>query len=116
MQQVTVLTRLPRHFELRVAFITAIALLIAQLGAMAHAYSHDSMLGSMSTHQSAPSSHDTCNDCLAFAPLLSAAGGPTTLHCIHRPCRSLAARAGNRSLVDRSLTLAFRSRAPPDTL
>lgn len=114
-RRLTVLARFSHRFELRIAFITAVALFIAQLGAMAHAYSHDSTLGPASTQQSAPSSHDPCNDCLAFAPLLSAAGTPAALPWNEPHGRSLAARASGRSLVDRCLTLAFRSRAPPYT-
>jgi hypothetical protein len=82
---------------------------------MAHAYSHDSTLGSASTQQAAPSSHDACRDCLAFAPLLSVAGVPATLPWNDPRDHSVAARGRGRSLVDHSITLAFRSRAPPYT-
>jgi hypothetical protein len=108
-------SKLQHRFELRIAVITAVALLIAQLGAMTHAYSHDSTLGSASTYQSGLVSHDFCGDCVAYAPLLSAAGAPAALPSIEPPGRCLAANACGRSLVDLSLTLAFRSRAPPVT-
>jgi hypothetical protein len=109
--------KLKRRFELRVAVITAVALLIAQLGAMSHAYTHIPGVGPASTQQSqqSPSSHDFCGDCLNFAPLLSAAGAPAALPLVQPPGRSLAAIAGGRSLLDLSLILAFRSRAPPVT-
>ena len=100
---------------MRIAFITAFALLFSQLGAMAHAYSHDATLGPASTQQSAPSSHDACRDCLAFAPLLSVAGVPATLPWNDPEGRSVTARGFGRSRVDHSITLAFRSRAPPYT-
>jgi hypothetical protein len=109
------LKKLQPRFELRVAVIAAVALLIAQFGAMAHAYSHDPTMGSASTQQSNPGSHDFCGDCLNFAPLLSAAGTPTALLFIAPQGRSVAAIFGDRSLLDLSLTLAFRSRAPPVT-
>ena len=92
--------------------MAAVALLIAQLGAMAHAYSHTAATAPASTHQSNPS-HDFCGDCLSFAPLLSAAGTPAAPSVVAPQGRSLAAIAGSRSLVDLPLTLAFRSRAPP---
>jgi hypothetical protein len=104
------------RFELRLAVMAALALLIAQLGAMSHAYSHDAAIDAPTTHQSAANSHDSCNDCLAYAPLLAAAGTPSALPFIEPPGRGLSPRATPQSLVDLSLTLAFRSRAPPYTL
>jgi hypothetical protein len=107
------LSKVRHRFELRIAVITAIALLIAQLGAMTHAYAHVSDIRQTSTHQSNPGNHDFCGDCLNFAPLLSAAGAPAALPFVAPQGRSFAAIAGGRSLLDLSLTLAFRSRAPP---
>jgi hypothetical protein len=106
---------LPHRFELRVAVITAVALLIAQFGAMAHAYSHDAALKAASTHQSIPGSHDFCSDCLNFAPLLSPAGTSAALPLIEPQGRGFGVPAECRSLVDLSPHLAFRSRAPPAT-
>jgi hypothetical protein len=103
------------RFELRLAVMTVVGLLIAQLGAMSHAYSHDAALGATSTHQPGASSHDPCNDCLAYAPLLSAGGAPSAVPFNVPQGRSAAARAAAGSLIDLSLTLAFRSRAPPYT-
>jgi len=61
---------------LRVAFVTALALLFAQYGALAHAYSH---LHSSSTSTYLLDAHGKqCADCLTFAPLLSAAGAPAS--------------------------------------
>jgi len=107
------LPRSVRRFELRIAVITAVALLIAQFGALAHAYSHTPAAAPASAHQSNSGSHDFCGDCLNFAPVLSAAGTPDALPVTVPQGRSLAAIAGCRSLLDLSLTLAFRSRAPP---
>jgi len=106
---------LRRHLKFRVAAIAAAALLIAQLGAMAHAYSHDSAAAPVSTQQSTPGIHDFCGDCLSFAPVLSAAGSPAALPFIEPQGRALSAHAESRSLVDRHPHLAFRSRAPPVT-
>jgi hypothetical protein len=106
------LPRFPHAFEFRIALITAAALLIAQIGAVAHSYAHVGASGA-ATHQTAPGSHDACNDCLGFAPLLSAAGAPAALPHVEPQGRHVAARADGSSLVDRSLNLVFRSRAPP---
>jgi hypothetical protein len=109
------LRKLLHRFELRIALLAALALLIAQLGAMSHAYAHDAAVGSPATHQTA-ATHDLCNDCLAYAPLLAAAGTPSALPYIEPQGRGLATRATAESLLDLSLTVAFRSRAPPKTL
>jgi hypothetical protein len=95
--------------------MAVVALLIAQLGAMSHAYSHDAAVGPASVHQTAANSHDPCNDCLAYAPLLSAGGTPSALPFNVPRGRSAAPRSMAASLIDLSLTLAFRSRAPPYT-
>jgi hypothetical protein len=107
------LSLLKRRFELRFAAIIAIAVLIAQLGAVAHAYAHVTDVQPTSTYQANTGSHDFCSDCLNFAPLLSAAGAPAVLPSIEPPGRSGGVHAECRSLVDRHLHLAFRSRAPP---
>lgn len=98
--------------ELRMAVLAAVALFIAQLGAMSHAYSHDGARGA-STHQLGGASHDSCSDCLAYAPLLAVGGMPHALAGIAPQCRAPASRITCHSLVDLSLKLAFRARAPP---
>jgi hypothetical protein len=106
---------LTRRFELRFAVIAALALVLAQFGAMAHAYSHAPETSTVASQQVSPGVHDYCNDCLNFAPLLSAAGAPTALpfavpqRCCIAPQAQLALLAELQSL------LAFRSRAPPVT-
>jgi hypothetical protein len=103
------------RFELRIAVLTAVALLLAQLGAMSHAYSHDAAAGPAPAHQIGAGSHNPCDECIAYAPLLSAAGTPAALPSIEPQSFDLPSRAVADSLVDLSLTLAFRSRAPPAT-
>ena len=103
--------RLSRKIELRVALITAIALLIAQFGAQAHAYTH-LRLGADTTEQ-LDSHGRLCTDCLAFAPLLAKAGGHS-LPVIFAPQGvEIAPASAVASLTARVLTPAFRSRAPP---
>lgn len=105
--------RLKHAHEFRIALIAALALFFAQLGAMAHAYSHSPELGSSSSHQTNLGIHDFCKDCLNFAPLLSAAGAPDALpFAIPQACRN-APQALISRLVDLKFRLGFRSRAPP---
>lgn len=105
--------RLSSPLEFRVALIAALALFFAQIGAMAHAYSHTPESGASSSHQTNLGIHDFCKDCLNFAPLLSAAGGPAALpFAVPPPCRS-APQAQIARLVDLEFLLGFRSRAPP---
>jgi hypothetical protein len=102
-------------FELRIAVTAALLLLVAQLGAMSHAYSHDAAVGSPPTHESGASSHNPCNDCLAYAPLLAVAGAASVLPFVEPQRHGAAARHHGESVADLSLSLAFRSRAPPDS-
>jgi hypothetical protein len=108
------LARLQQRYELRIAVIAAIALFFAQIGAMTHAYSHTPETRTVST-QPTPGAHDTCNDCLNFAPLLASAGAPSILPFVQPAGRSVAPRPAFSSFVDLRPRLAFRSRAPPVT-
>lgn len=98
---------------LRLALTAALALLIAQWGAIAHAYSHDVAVASPAAQGSGAANHDPCTDCLAFAPLLAAAGASGSPLSIEPPGRGCAPRPASGSRVESSLALAFRSRAPP---
>ncbi len=93
----------------------AVALFFAQIGAMAHGYSHDARGSDAATHRSTPASHDFCGDCLSFAPLLAAAGAVSPLAFAVPLGAALAPLAVRRVEVDRPPRLAFRSRAPPAT-
>ena len=111
----------PTHrSELRLALITALALLFAQLGALGHAYSHDAALAAAgraepvsSSARQLPSSHDFCSDCLSFAPLLFAAGTPASIAAVLLRSRATAPAATGRAPLLAALRLAFRPRAPP---
>ena len=107
------------HFKHRhgfhVALIAALALIFAQLGAMAHAYTHAPESTSVSSQQAKLGIHDLCKDCLNFAPLLSAAGAPAALPFALPQTCSLAPQAQIACLVELKFRLAFRSRAPPFT-
>jgi hypothetical protein len=109
--------------ELRLA-VLAVALLFAQVGAITHAYAHDGATNLRAHHSGAGSavtggtanSHDLCSDCMAFAPLLAAAGAPSSLPPLQHPGRAAGTRDVARSRVSFSPTVAFRSRAPPRSL
>jgi len=108
---------LKHRLKLRFAVIAALALVIAQLGAMAHAYTHvpQARAAAAQPQQTNPSVHDFCSDCLNFAPLLAAAGAPAALpFALPQGC-CVAPQAQLHSPLDRKLLLAFRSRAPPVT-
>ena len=101
------------RFELRLAVMAALLLLTAQIGAMSHAYSHDGRVGSAPAHGSGATSHSPCDECLAYAPLLAAAGASGALPFIEPQSHGAAARQRGDSIANVSLILAFRSRAPP---
>jgi hypothetical protein len=106
---------LKHRLQLRFALIAALALVIAQLGAMAHAYTHVPETRAVSAQQTSPGVHDFCSDCLNFAPLLAAAGAPAALpFALPQGC-CVAPQAQCGSPPDRKPLLAFRSRAPPAT-
>jgi len=106
------LLRRTHRLDFRVALIAALALVIAQMGAMAHAYTH--VPGSaVSSQQSTLGIHDVCKDCLNFAPLLSAADAPAAPPFALPQACSTAPQAQIACLVELKFRLAFRSRAPP---
>jgi hypothetical protein len=92
--------------------LQALILVIAQLGAQAHAYSHltitrDANGEPQRIHALA------CSECVAFAPLLAAAGG-STAPLLHLPARASTVIAFDAQLQAHACTLsAYRSRAPP---
>jgi hypothetical protein len=107
------LPKLKHRVRLRFAVIAALALLIAQLGAMTHAYTHVPQTRAEAARQTTPNLHDSCNDCLNFAPLLAAAGAPAALpFAVPQGC-CIAPPSPRDSLLELKFLLAFRSRAPP---
>src|SRR5262252_672884 len=58
-----------RRHAARLGMLLALALVVAQTGAVVHGYSHLSAPGTPAR------SGELCGDCLLFSPLLSAAGG-----------------------------------------
>ena len=103
--------RLSKKMELRIALMLAMALLLAQFGAQAHAYSH--LHTGADTTYKLDAHGKLCADCLSFAPLLSTAGSPAPLLVVELQGIDLAPSVAVDSLITRSFTPAFRSRAPP---
>jgi len=102
------------RFELRITALAVLAFFIAQMGAIAHAYSHQPSTQT-SVYQQSQSSHELCGDCLNFAPLLSAAGTPAALPFSLQHAEGSQPSAVRASFLDHRTYLAFRSRAPPVT-
>jgi hypothetical protein len=95
-----------------ICLLQALILVIAQLGAQAHAYSH--LTGARGSAGEPQRSHVlACSECVAFAPLLAAAGGATV------PLLRLSERASSVTPAVAFLpprvgaVTAYRSRAPP---
>jgi hypothetical protein len=89
--------------------LLGVFLLFAQLGALAHAYSHDRAAGFAAIH----SAETPCAECPSFAPLLGGAPpSPALLHSAS-PAPVLVREETTSSFRDSSPILAFRSRAPP---
>jgi hypothetical protein len=104
---------LTKKTNFRIALMMAMALLIAQFGAQAHAYSH------LHTGSSAADQLDShgklCSECLSFAPLLATAGSPSHLFAIAPQGVTAAPDVAVASLITRPPLPAFRSRAPPSS-
>jgi hypothetical protein len=97
--------------EFRITALAVLAFFLAQMGAIAHAYTHQPSTQTSTTQQS----HELCGDCLNFAPLLTTAGTPATLPFSLQHSQSGQPSAAPASFLDHRTYLAFRSRAPPIT-
>ena len=87
------------------------ALLIAQAGAQAHAYSHLRSISDPSGLPGAPA--QLCSECLLFAPLLATADCHDSPSVCQLGGRAVIVAARAVSLVNTVGYYAFRSRAPP---
>jgi hypothetical protein len=102
------------RIEFRITALAVLAFFIAQMGAIAHAYTHHPPTQTSVTQQS-QTSHELCGDCLNFAPLLTAAGTPAALPFSLQHSQTAQPSASPASFLDHRTYLAFRSRAPPIT-
>ena len=102
---------LHRNRHRLIARVLALAILAAQFGAEAHAYSHLAK-----DPHGVPSSLQSCTKCLSFAPVTMAVGGTPHVviidHCIAEPAIPVVAA----SISDRFPFPAFQPRAPPSLL
>jgi len=100
-----VLTR--RRLSL-IARILSLALLVGQLGAEAHAYSHLS-----DATKSRPDAAQGCRTCLSFAPVHSAVGG-SLVEFVVTQCALESFLPVDQILIPAGRSRpAFQSRAPP---
>lgn len=94
-----------------IARLLSLALLLGQLGAEAHAYSH-----LLDETDGLPSTTQNCRACLSGAPLLSAVGSSPTTFIVAR-CEAEAFVPLDPIVVARGPAhRAFQSRAPPALL
>jgi hypothetical protein len=94
--------------KLSLQIILSLALLFAQLGAVAHAYSHSNPDQIGQSHQT-----QLCGQCQSGTPLLAAAGCPAQLFTLHAPDTCAVSSASSVSLIEAGPRHSFQSRAPP---
>jgi hypothetical protein len=100
-----------QHRKLATASAVAVALLIAQLGAVVHAYTHLRAIPDRA--DSAGTRVQLCADCLSFAPLLAPAQAAEPAALVLPATVPLISLCAGGSLVDRAIAHFFQSRAPP---
>lgn len=94
-----------------IARVLSLALLVGQLGAEAHAYSHLS-----DDSKGLPDTAQSCRACLSFAPLLSAVGGSQAAFVLD-PCAADTFVAADAIQIPHGPShRAFQPRAPPALL
>lgn len=89
----------------------ALALLIAQVGALAHGYTH--LRGRTDPVGVGTTVGQICAECLSFTPLLAAVGAPEAATVFHPRRVAEALRIGIAFSLERRPSCAFRARAPP---
>jgi hypothetical protein len=107
--RIEVLT-LSRHRQRLVARLLALALLVAQFGAEAHAYSHLAK-----DPDGTASSSQYCTKCLSYAPVTIAAGGMPQAVLIDQPASEPALAAATASIPSLTPRSSYQSRAPPQS-
>jgi len=100
-----------RRYGARLGELLALALLIAQTGAVMHEYVH--LSASRESRGAPATSSQSCPDCLAYAPVLAAAGGTGHSPTFARARVGKTYRTPVAPLVGYSPQHAFLSRAPP---
>jgi hypothetical protein len=99
------------HRKFATHALVALALLISQWVAQAHAFSHLRQAGDVGN---APATQtQLCAECLAGAPLFAAVGTPGAAFSFLAVCPERLDGIRTVSLVEQVPCHAFRSRAPP---
>lgn len=93
--------------------LLALTLLLGQVAAQAHAYSHLRASGDPATPTG---QHAPCTECLSFAPLLSATHGSHAAVEFQFEGPQARIDADSASLITSSTPHGFQSRAPPALL
>jgi hypothetical protein len=91
--------------------VLALTLLLAQVSALAHGYSHLRAQGEVVG--GGTTAGQICPECLSSTSLLTAAGAPDSLVIFHPPGATEVVHSRSASLIELRPTRAFRSRAPP---
>lgn len=98
-----------KRMQLAGRILLVVALLIARGGAVTHAYAHLA-----NDPPSLPA--QTCDECLSFAPLLSAVGGSSNVILIEHRDADVPVVPAALPIACVSRPAAFQSRAPPSLL
>jgi hypothetical protein len=96
-----------RRYAARLGLLLALALVVAQSGAVVHGYSH------LNAPSAPARSGQVCGDCLLFSPLLSAAGGTIHSFVLARTQTGPSYRPPVAPLAGQPTQHAFLARAPP---
>jgi hypothetical protein len=100
-----------RRYAARLGMLLALALILAQTGAVMHGYSH--LRASGESPGVPATSSQSCPDCLSFAPVLAPAGGTSHSLTVAQAQIGTTYRTLVAPLVGHSPQHAFLSRAPP---
>ena len=95
----------------KIGLLAAFALVLAQLGAITHAYAH-LRVGADPQGIAAKTSH-SCPDCQSFSPLLAGAGTASNTLSLLQPQSATATPTLLAPIVARAPRYSFQSRAPP---
>ena len=90
--------------------LLALMLLLGQIAAQTHAYTHLRLTGDPATPTG---QHSPCSECLSFAPLVSASHGSHGLAEFEFEDTHAKVDSDSVSLTSRSTSHSFQSRAPP---
>jgi hypothetical protein len=90
--------------------LLALMLLLGQIAAQTHAYTHLRLTGDPATPTG---QHSPCSECLSFAPLVSASHSSHGFADFEFENTHANVDADSVSLTSRSTSHSFQSRAPP---